>query len=41
MADVTPAIRIEVETVAAEKGMPLAPLYGALIEAKLDTLNDG
>ena len=40
MADVTPAIRTEVEKVAAENGMPLAPLYGALIEAKLDTLED-
>ena len=39
MADVTPAIRTEVEKVAAENSMPLAPLYGALIEAKLDTLN--
>lgn len=33
MADVTPDIRAEVETIATDAGMPLAPLYGALFEA--------
>ncbi|QKC83223.1 peptidase C14 [Mesorhizobium sp. NZP2077] len=31
MADVTPDLRVEVETVAAHADMPLAPLYAALI----------
>ncbi|WP_051355255.1 caspase family protein [Mesorhizobium erdmanii] len=31
MAGVTPALRVEVETVAANADMPLAPLYAALI----------
>ena len=31
MAEVTPDIRAEVEQIAAERDMPLAPLYGALI----------
>lgn len=31
MADVTPDLRVEVETVATERGIPLAPLYGALL----------
>jgi uncharacterized caspase-like protein len=31
MANLTPELRAEVETIAAESDMPLAPLYGALI----------
>ena len=31
MAEVTPDIRAEVEQIASERDMPLAPLYGALI----------
>ena len=31
MADVTPDIRAEVEQIASDADMPLAPLYGALI----------
>lgn len=33
MADVTPDLREEVERLAKEKDMPLAPLYGALISS--------
>ena len=33
MADVTPDLRAEVETIAARADMPLAPLYAALITA--------
>lgn len=33
MADVTPDLRDEVERLAKEKDMPLAPLYGALISS--------
>lgn len=33
MADVTPDLRDEVERLAREKDMPLAPLYGALISS--------
>jgi uncharacterized caspase-like protein len=40
MADVTDELRQEVEQVAASHGMPLAPLYGALIEARLGTLSN-
>lgn len=42
MADVTPDLRIEVERLATEKDMPLAPLYGALIssDAKALTTDD-
>lgn len=32
MADVTPELRGMVETIAAESDMPLAPLYGALVD---------
>ena len=39
MADVTPAIRDQVEKIAATNDMPLAPLYGALISADLASLN--
>ncbi len=39
MADVTPDLRSEVERVAAQNAMPLAPLYGALITADLKTLS--
>lgn len=35
MADVTPEVRAEVETVAAAFNMPLAPLYGAVLEGNL------
>lgn len=38
MADLTPALRDEVERIAAETAMPLAPLYGALIAADLKSL---
>lgn len=38
MADVTPDLRDEVERVAAERDMPLAPLYAALISADLRDL---
>ncbi|MDI6026920.1 caspase family protein [Corticibacterium sp. UT-5YL-CI-8] len=33
MADVTPALRDEIEVLATERDMPLAPLYGALISS--------
>lgn len=33
MADVTPALRAEIEAVASEADVPLAPLYGALLES--------
>ena len=33
MADVTPDMRVEVERIASDADMPLAPLYGALITA--------
>ena len=39
MADVTPELRTEVESVAAQNGMPLAPLYGALIQNRLGELS--
>lgn len=35
MADLTPDLRAEVETLAAERGLPLAPLYAALLSADL------
>lgn len=35
MADLTPDLRAEVETLAAERNMPLAPLYAALLSADL------
>ena len=38
MADVTPDLRGEVEAIAAEKDMPLAPLYGALISSDASNL---
>lgn len=38
MADVSPALRDEVERVAADHQMPLAPLYGALVESRLGDL---
>ncbi len=38
MADVTPALRDEVERVAADHQMPLAPLYGALVGNRLGDL---
>ncbi len=38
MAEVTADMRADVEAIAAEKAMPLAPLYGALISADLMTL---
>jgi len=39
MADVTPELRDEVERVAAQTDVPLAPLYGALIGADLANLS--
>ena len=36
MADLTPEIRSEVETLAAARGLPLAPLYAALLSADLE-----
>lgn len=38
MADVTPDLRAEVERVAAQAGMPLAPLFGALIASQAGRL---
>src|SRR3989338_4373333 len=35
MADLSPALRAEVESLARAKDMPLAPLYGALLSAEL------
>lgn len=35
MAELTPALRGEVEAMAAAQGMPLAPLYAALLSAEL------
>ncbi|MCX7286697.1 MAG: caspase family protein [Rhodobacterales bacterium] len=35
MADLTPDLRAEVETLAAERNLPLAPLYAALLSADL------
>ncbi|OYW62245.1 MAG: hypothetical protein B7Z31_01470 [Rhodobacterales bacterium 12-65-15] len=35
MADLTPDLRAEVETLAAERNMPLAPLYAAFLSADL------
>lgn len=35
MADLSPALRAEIEALAAERDMPLAPLYGALFSADL------
>jgi len=40
MADVTPAIRAQVEQIASDAGMPLAPLYGALLSADAEALSD-
>lgn len=37
MADLTPDIRDEVETLAATRNLPLAPLYAALLSADLET----
>ena len=39
MADITADMRAQVEQVAAQNDMPLAPLYGALIAADLKTLS--
>ncbi len=39
MADVTPQLRDEVERVASDRDMPLAPLYAALISADLKDLS--
>jgi len=39
MADVTPELRIEVEKLAADNDMPLAPLYGALISSDASALS--
>ena len=39
MADVTPDLRAEVEHIAAEAGMPLAPLFGALIASQAGRLD--
>lgn len=39
MADVTPQLRDEVERIAAENEMPLAPLYGALVGSDLARLS--
>ena len=36
MADLTPDIRAEVETLAANRNLPLAPLYAALLSADLE-----
>ena len=36
MADLTPEIRAEVETLAAQRNLPLAPLYAALLSADLE-----
>jgi uncharacterized caspase-like protein len=41
MADVTPDIRAEVERIGGEHGMPLAPLYGALIGTDAAGLPEG
>jgi len=38
MADVTPALRAEVERIATDREMPLAPLYAALIGADLTSM---
>ncbi len=40
MADVTPDIRAEVEQIASDADMPLAPLYGALIGSDSDKLSE-
>lgn len=37
MADLTPEIRAEVETLAAARNLPLAPLYAALLSADLES----
>ncbi len=37
MADLTPEIRTEVETLATARNLPLAPLYAALLSADLDS----
>ncbi|HOZ34863.1 MAG TPA: caspase family protein, partial [Tabrizicola sp.] len=37
MADLTPEIRAEVETLSASRNLPLAPLYAALLSADLDS----
>jgi uncharacterized caspase-like protein len=39
MADVTPDIRAEVEQIASDADMPLAPLYGALISSDATSLD--
>lgn len=39
MADVTPEIRSQVEQIATDADMPLAPLYGALISSDIVGLN--
>ena len=41
MADVTPDLRAEVETIAATADMPLAPLYAALITSDGSAMKDG
>lgn len=39
MADVTPDMRVEVERIASDADMPLAPLYGALISTDTSHLS--
>ncbi|MFA6153492.1 caspase family protein [Mesorhizobium sp.] len=39
MADVTPEMRVEVEQIASDADVPLAPLYGALISADASHLS--
>ena len=41
MADITPDIRTEVETIATDADMPLAPLYAALISSDGRAMADG
>lgn len=41
MAGLSPALRAEVEALARDKDMPLAPLYGALISADLGGKDHG
>ncbi len=39
MADVSPQMRLDVERIASDAQMPLAPLYGALIGSDIANLN--
>lgn len=39
MAEITPSIRNEIERIAVDRDMPLAPLYGALISSGAATLS--